>query len=363
MRALIISSIDWNDMWQRHQTFANGLAELGWNVTFLENTGFRNPRLHDYARVLRKLRGKVVASTLNPHHPNVDVISRFALPPNGRLFKRVNSKLFARRIASSLPYTEYDVVLLYLPTNTSMALLDELQYKALVFDCVANFEAHPEAPNDFPQMLSELLRRAQMLLTDGGVLYRLMKDRHPNVHIIHQGVPNEFFIEQAEVQEYRTACYFGSIDSRMDWGVIRAIVDAGIEVHMYGNSIGLTCEGVTFHGPIRHKDLPRRIANHDILLIPYKRTEFNDGIIPAKIFECLATGKPTFVSALPYVTDFKEELYICHSPEEFVAGVLSLKSVESQSLVERRRLVAMKHSTSSAVAELDRQLRVLLKGV
>ncbi|MFI5348044.1 MAG: hypothetical protein ACHQ2Z_00750, partial [Elusimicrobiota bacterium] len=54
-QVVILSSIDWDTAWQRHQIFASQLADAGHDVFFVNNTGFRNPRLSDLPRILKRL--------------------------------------------------------------------------------------------------------------------------------------------------------------------------------------------------------------------------------------------------------------------------------------------------------------------
>ncbi len=62
-------------------------------------------------------------------------------------------------------------------------------------------------------------------------------------------------------------------------------------------------ESVQLHGYIARADVPEKIAEADIGLIPYKRDIFIDMMLPNKLFEYVATKKPFVVSPIRAILD------------------------------------------------------------
>ena len=61
--------------------------------------------------------------------------------------------------------------------------------------------------------------------------------------------------------------------------------------------------------PIANSDLPKILKNADMLGIFYKNSPYIQGVIPAKFFECLATGKPVLVSGLMEATPYLDTVF------------------------------------------------------
>ena len=77
----------------------------------------------------------------------------------------------------------------------------------------------------------------------------------------------------------------------------------------------------------------------DILTIFYKPSSYVSGIIPAKFFECLATGKPVFISGLPETNCYKESIY--NIDAGFQQAMEYIKNLPQLETDERRNARAM----------------------
>jgi glycosyltransferase involved in cell wall biosynthesis len=353
VKLLCLSTIDWHFLWQRHHVFMKGFAEAGWDVYFVENTGFRTPSWRDLPRLVKGVRNRLFSARkqgggalYNPVPERVHVISPWVLPPNGRLFRWLNRVFFIPRLVSQLRangLTATDLAFVYLPSATSVEILKQLQMERIVFDCVAHFRGHPDCPGDFDQIEAELLKRTRLVVTDSDFLYRLMKDKHSHVRQLHHGVDVELFrprqTPKEERTEYRSLLFYGTIDDRIDWEAVRALHEAGARITMMGEvKGGRVPEGiVTIKGPLSHHDLAEEMRKFDAFLIPYRVTEFTNGIIPAKIFECMATEKPTLCAAMPSLERYQDALYLCRTPQEYVRAFHELAVAET---AERRALRA-----------------------
>ena len=62
--------------------------------------------------------------------------------------------------------------------------------------------------------------------------------------------------------------------------------------------------------PVSVMDLPSALREADIVTALYRPSEYMLGVIPAKFFECLATGKPFLVSGLREAEPYRELVYI-----------------------------------------------------
>jgi O-antigen/teichoic acid export membrane protein/glycosyltransferase involved in cell wall biosynthesis len=357
---VILSSVEWDAAWQRHQAFARLWALAGHRVFFVENTGFREPGLADLGRVVsrarRILRG---GRSRRAHVPKgVSIVSPLVLPPTRRLFREANASLLAPRLADLLHdrgLRRGPVVFAYLPTATTLAILDHLAPSLVVYDCVDNFYGLPSPPPNLAETEAALVARSGLVLTTSRTLYDDKKGLHPNVVELHHGANRAFFLPAPPERPRRRLCYFGTLWRAVDYAPIRALAEAGFELEL----IGPVKEpppplpgSVTLRGPFPYEDLPGMLADFDGLLLPYVNDEYNRGVIPAKTYECLATGRPVLASPLPALAGLSNVLTICRSPKDWVAAARALKE-DSPASRQARVAEAKAHGEDVVFARLN----------
>jgi len=366
---VFLSSVDWGELWQRHHVLSTMMARNGHRVVYVGNTGFRNPNPlpSDCRRIWSRIKTTVKKES-SPHQAclqllrgNLTVINPLVAPPQGRLYRSLNRRVFVPKLSKQIREIlgEVDLAMVYLPSRTTLDLLKSLRPRQVIYECVANFGGHPGAPRDFAAIEHELLEMSDAVVCDSEYLYEKMSKKHMNTYKIHQGVDIELWDYGDEpqfdrAQRYDTICYFGTLDERMDWVVIEAFLDARIEVVLVGEAKVRLPKGVTFLGPVENRKLPSVVRRYDAFIIPYKSTKFADGIIPAKLFECFATGKPILASPLPFTQEYQGLIYVCKTPPEFIETFRSLPATETQEIRAMRREVARRNSTSAAYAKLMR---------
>lgn len=337
---LIISSIDWGAAWQRHQIFAAQMAEAGHDVFFVENTGFRNPSLQDVPRVFSRL-GSLTGRRERPTlPPRLRVISPAVLPPTWLLFREANASLLVPYLASQLRSRGLRpgcIVVCYFPTPTTLALIEEVGPSLVVYDCASNFRGHPHAPPDFARDERRLLDASALVVTDSDFLFEQKKAEHANVAQVHQGVPERFFDARPPSGGWRKLCYYGTWIDDIDPRYIAALAEAGFDVTISGFIKASTASlpsSVKILPPTTPEKLVERLQEFDAFLFPYRVNAFTRGVIPAKIYECLAMGRPVLAAPLPSLLPLKNFLYIGESPDEWLRLAGALPASETD---EKRR--------------------------
>ena len=224
------------------------------------------------------------------------------LPPTRRLFRETNASLLAPRLADLLTTAACaaNVVFAYLPTATTLALLDRLSASLVVYDCVDNFYGLPVPPENLAATEAALMSRAALVLTTSRTLYEDKKDLHPNFVELHHSVCPSFFLPPHAPRPARPLCYFGTVwraRLRAAEGPGRGGLPRG--PHRVESKIIPSAELGAAAGPVAHEDLPEILGGYDALLLPYVDDEYNRGVIPAKTYECLATGLAVLASPCP----------------------------------------------------------------
>jgi glycosyltransferase involved in cell wall biosynthesis len=367
---VVLSGIRWDFLWQRHQILATLFAQAGYPTIYVETTGLRNPSfdLGTARKVLRRVfrAGGKGRKAYDGTPPNLTVYSPLALPPTWRIFRRLNRAVFVPRVARDLSRLLNGIapaVIAYPPTSTTLDLLSNLEPRRVLYDCVLNYEHFPKAPHDIAETEKILLRLADAVTVDSGFLMEKHRGLRPDMVRIGPGVDHELF-GQARTGPLRgparTVCFFGAMDeSRFDFDLARELAEEGYRVRLLGTLARPTfarTSGVEYQGEVPHRELPRYLANADALILPYKINAFSKGTFPAKIFECLATGKPIIATPLPDLVPFGDLLYFAKDARGFASVLDRLPELETEARVEARGELARKNSWKARFEVLEEVL-------
>lgn len=317
---------------------------------------FRNPVWQDIYRAISIFRKKVnklkvaSASDLNEKPNGIKLISPQVLPPDGWLFRTLNRYILLPRLIRKLQH-HYDVVILYMPSYTTEQLLSKISKGFTVFDYVANFEGHPQKPKDYELTESKILAHTNLVLTDSDYLYQKLRMRHKKVFQIHHGVQTHLFKSyyKTPLKKYSKVCFFGGIDDRIDWESLKTMMNCGYDITMIGPCKVKVPISVRIKPSMNIEELSKEIVQYDAFIIPYLQTTYSDGIIPAKIFECFATGKPVLTSRLVSLEPIADLLYICDQPADYVACMERMPETETRIKIEKRIKLSEMQSSDSNV--------------
>lgn len=354
-QVVILASIDWSAAWQRHQAWAAAFAAQGAEVFFVENTGFRDLRAADLGRVAARLsrltRGRHRSSV--PPPKRVHVVAPFVLPPTRPAFRVINAVYMLPMLVRRLRRRGLKsgaILFAYLPTATTLRLVDLLEPAQVVYDCVDNFAGHPTPPPDLRETEDALLELSDTVLTTASTLYDDKARRHGDVHLLHHGTDPAFLGRPRPKGPVRTLCYFGTIWSALDYEAIARLAEAGLRVTLAGpvkEPPPPLPRGVRFAPALAHGRLPAFLEHFDALLLPYRNSDYNRGVVPAKLYECLATGKPVIAAALPALERFRPLLYSARTPEEFPLQVRVAESSDDAERSAARIAAARSHTTAA----------------
>ncbi len=364
-QVVILSSIDWDTAWQRHQIFAAAFAVAGREVFFVENTGFRNPVMKDLPRLWKRARNLLHPSSVsgaNPIPAGLRVFSPRVLPPTWSIFRRLNKDYFIPRLLRQLRSEGLRAgaeCVVYVPTASTVEILRRLKPVAALYDCASNFRAHPDAPSDFAAIERELLSLCDQVVCDSEFLFAQKLAEHAHVAKIHQGAPAGFFRPRPPRGVWNEFCYYGTWSPDLDARFPDALADAGFGVTVRGFSKGAApslSPQVRRQTPVAQGDVAESLAPYDAYILPYRVNSFLMGVIPAKIYECLAAGRPVIATPLPSLKALEGLIYIGETPEDWVRIARELPRTETEELRRARVALAREHS---AEAEFERFSRCL----
>jgi glycosyltransferase involved in cell wall biosynthesis len=377
---VILSSIDWGFLWQGPQEIATRLAAAGNRVIYVENIGTRAPRAGDFHRVADRLRHwarSAASQGMRRADDRLHVCSPVVFPPfGGRLRDAVNRRFLVPSVVRAIRRVgvRNPVIWTFLPTDPARQVIRELREpgSVAVYYCAA----------DFPALASDRLAMEQserMLLAECDLAFAICdelagKCRRAGVdsHTIPYGVDLSAFPphgpEPSEAPQPITRLgrpivgYAGGLHRHVDFELLEQMACArpGWSWVLAGTPQApitrlVKLPNVHLPGTVEHSRLHRYLAAFDVCIVPYRRSEFTRTVVPVKINEYLAAGKPVVSTDLPAVLEFARAHPDCvvtapPEPAAFLAAIeRALRLPPTAEAALRRRAVA---------AESDWSLRI-----
>lgn len=356
-----ISPIDWDFLYQRHQILMEFLAKDKNRVFYIENIN-PSPRidLSLFSKAAKRV-PRIFSPRPAPQDPAIRVITPLVLPFKNKISGRINRDLMLGRLLRSLKKqgVKNPIVWTYLATSLAGSLIKKLDPSLLVYDCVFDAELHPCSPKDIRSSEDEIIRSSDIIFTDNHYLLEKCLKLNPRTFFLPPGVDAGFFDEPGpqdpknQLPPGPRLCFFGGIDGfRLDLELIRAIAlhRPDWSIILIGPVIKtdistLKLKNVFFEPAVKHDQLASRLSVMDALILPYKIIPFSNSIFPAKIFECLATGKPVISTPLPQLQALGHRwIKIAKDKQEFISAIE--RSLADDTLDDKKaRLLAASDNT------------------
>lgn len=374
-----LSTIDWDFLWQRQQELMSRFAGAGVPVLYVEPLGVRSLRIADADRIARRLRrllGQGAGGSPDVQ-PRLRRLSPIAIPLQGRRsIDRINAWLVARSIrrAGRAMGMGTPILWTYYATHTVLDLADALQPRAIVYDCIDDVARNARGvAADYAQTERALLQRAHLALATSTLLQADKQAIRPDVHLAPPGCNARHFMapaaEPVEIAAlpHPRLCFFGGIDERLDLALLAdvarrrpewTIVLLGVVRTDISPLAGLP--NVVFIAQRPFSALPGYLQRMDALLLPYAISDYTRRIYPAKVFECLATGKPVAATALPDLLSLRGLVSIVQAGDDAVAVIERALREDAPGAAEQRRAAALANTWDARFAEIETLLRQAL---
>src|SRR5438067_5084090 len=330
---IYISSIEWTFLWQVHQEIALRLARAGNRVLYIENTGVRSPGIKDAGRIIARL--KHWATSLRSRGvrevaPGVFVCSPLVLPPFGSPLRRaINRSVFlpaikraARRLGIRDP-----LIWTYLPTDIALDVINQMRTprSLIVYYCVADFAQLSTDASRLAEAEVSILKNSDLVLSNCEELAtHCARWSDDDVHVFPPGVDLDSFplessdetvadhdLDQIARLPQPLIGYVGGLHRYVDIDLIVSMARARPEwswvfVGPFQVSVEKLLDEPNIHllGPKPHNRLVNFIRSFDVCIVPYLRTIYTNTVVPVKINEYLAVGKPVVATNLPTISEF-----------------------------------------------------------
>jgi glycosyltransferase involved in cell wall biosynthesis len=362
---VIISPVEWNFTWQPAQAIAAGLAQRGYGVVFLNPLPKRMPAPGEVARVLGRVlnRPGIARYSRQPRPDNVQVVNPISLPDINSVFEYINRVAFVplllQHLRPVLARNTYTAVISFPPFPVSLTLAEAIHPDLLIYACQTNWAADPLVKRARLREM-EFFQKADLVLADSQYLYEHASRHHPNVRRLPAMVDFDLFHRIADESCSRRpespvrCCYFGGVGPRIDIELLAKVSQKHV-LRLIGAlrvPMSSLAESAELIHLVPHPQLPQFLGDVDVFLLPYRVNEFTKGILPAKIFECFATGKPVVSTYLPSLLSYEGLVYISQTHEEFLANIERAVD-EPEEKREQRIAVARENTTDRWMNELS----------
>ncbi len=234
-------------------------------------------------------------------------------------------------------------------TPMALPLLQGIDARAVVYDCMDELSAFKGAPPALQRLETELLARADLVLTGGPSLYEAKRHRARRVLCLPSSVDAAHFepsptfapaddalAAQADVVlghiPKPLLGFFGVIDERMNLDLIDRLAahDPGWQVVMAGPVVKIDPSqlpqrpNLHWVGQQPYELLPRLVAGWQVCLLPFALNESTAFISPTKTLEYLAAGKPVVSTAVRDVgVLYGEGVQIADDVAGFIEGCVA----------------------------------------
>ena len=374
---ICISTIDWDFIWQQHQTIMSTFAKNNNRVLFIENTGVRAPQIKDIGRLRKRILNWFRSTKgFRKEMDNLYVFSPLILPfPYMRLARWINRVLLIRALKRWMKAADfYDpIIWTFLPTPIVLDLVDAIPHKAFVYYCGDNLAATSKAARKVTKYEKKVLSRADAVFVMAKSMFEYCKSRNKNVTCVPMGVDTDSFTDSAHIDEWpseiknvknRIVGFVGGVRNSIDQNLVGFLSKkfsdfTFVFVGPIQTDVSNMQEksNIIFVGQKKHKELSGYIKHFDVSIIPYKKDDYTDNISPAKLNEYLIMGKPVVSTNLREVETFNREngdiLYVTDNHRDF-ADLISKAITEDNDHLKKRRIeIALNNSWTKKVEAMS----------
>jgi glycosyltransferase involved in cell wall biosynthesis len=304
---IVLSHLRWDWVWQRPQQLVSRLSAAPERRTWFVEEPVTPP---GYDRADNHLNSE-----------RIDGINRVRLeiPEQHRyvgFFDEVLPDYVEQLPALVGPPSEDRVVWLYTPLALEAALA--LSPTTLVYDVMDDLAAFKGAAPELVVRQRQALREADVVFAGGRSLHRsVVRQGRQDAHLFPSGVSVDHYrVDRSPRKEGArpVAGYVGVLDERLDVALLDAFAAElpDWEIQMIGPAIKIDPAdlpqrpNIRYTGMQSYEQLPGRMAELDVAIMPFALNDATKSISPTKTLEYLAAGLPVVSTRVPdVVADFR----------------------------------------------------------
>ncbi|HTB50463.1 MAG TPA: hypothetical protein VK701_05750 [Solirubrobacteraceae bacterium] len=351
-RLLVLSSVRWGFLWQRHHALATAAAQDGWSVDFVDPP-LRGPR-HLAGALMTRLRGHERSTIDNPRHERISLIQ----PPP--ILSVLGERAKLRYLRGAL-HARYDACIVYLPDPAMVDFANGVADK-LVYDEVVDWENAPASwyPPKRHAMAELAMRgRGWVRITDSSGVAQRNAERCVECVVVPPAADEPFTQHVwAPPVPGGPIVYFGAVrKDEIDVDLLCMLAETGQTVGVIGpvveNSAArrLNAAGVECSGTMPAAQLPAAIDASSALILPYASSR-EATLVPAKLWNCLATNRAILVRGMRLPDGL--DRHFVELPEADIQALGTAQAVASSAPARRPFVEEWRERWAVVVREMQR---------
>ena len=287
-----------------------------------------------------------------------------------RLSNKILSYLFIRKIINALATLWFRFFFHKIINNANCIITSNVYWSPLIktykikypdlpiiYDCNDNPLAFPGTPNYKKEYFIETLSLVNKIIIPH-VSYRnfIPNKFHSKIEIITNGVDFELFqkinkpIEKIKKIKKPIIIYIGAISEWFDFDLTEYLLNnSSYNFVLIGpvskNAINRLDElskhnRLHFFNAINHEEIPHYLFEANVCIIPFIKNELTESVLPNKLFEYSAAGKPSVMTNFnAYLSEFSDYVSITSEKDKFLNEIK--KQIENPQSGEKLKEFAM----------------------
>ena len=287
-----------------------------------------------------------------------------------RLSNKILSYLFIRKIINALATLWFRFFFHKIINNANCIITSNVYWSPLIktykikypdlpiiYDCNDNPLAFPGTPNYKKKYFIETLSLVNKIIIPH-VSYRnfIPNEFHSKIEIITNGVDFELFqkinkpIEKIKKIKKPIIIYIGAISEWFDFDLIEYLLNnSSYNFVLIGpvskKAINRLDElskhnRLHFFNAINHEEIPHYLFEANVCIIPFIKNELTESVLPNKLFEYSAAGKPSVMTNFnAYLSEFSDFVSITSEKDKFLNKIKN--QIENPQSEEKLKEFAM----------------------
>lgn len=285
---------------------------------------------------------------------NVWLLRSFTIPGSARFHKGIARAV--GRALHGLPGVTRVAAMVFRPEQ--LAYVGLAGEDCVIYECYDEYrlEKGEERKDCIYLQEKQLLQRANVVLTTSTPLYESRKAEHPRVCYTPNGVDTRIFGQTLDEDEklpddLKTIArpiigYVGNVRSWLDFDALMRVIPSLPKAQFV--FIGPVSDNANAQRLARHANvhfigvkprshLPRYLKHMDVMICPFRSSEFFQNAMPLKILEYLSAGKAVVATPLRAIREILDVVYPATGSDEMVLAInRALLEIGDPSLVEAR---------------------------
>ena len=289
---------------------------------------------------------------------------------SNRLSNKILSFLFIRKIINALASLWFKLLFHKVINEANCIITSNVYWSPLIktfkikypeltilYDCNDNPLAFPGTPNYKKEYFIETLSLVNKIIIPH-VSYRnfIPNEFHSKIEIITNGVDFELFqkinkpIEKIKKIKKPIIIYIGAISEWFDFDLTEYLLNnSSYNFVLIGpvskNAINRLDElskhnRLHFFNAINHEEIPHYLFEANVCIIPFIKNELTESVLPNKLFEYSAAGKPSVMTNFnAYLSEFSDFVSITSEKDKFLNKIKN--QIENPQSEEKLKEFAM----------------------